>query len=225
MGSPTPSIQQVIDRLISELMRGKTALQIAVGLQAGDPVVLQLAPVFFGMTIDGNLELAQMYASKMYDTHKGAVTINTLIDQCEAQAKSFSHGTEKQALAAVSWCRTAVDSIQTTLRSIRKRRNRALAHLDPRFVTNPTHLNTEAALTIPDLTMVFEQTEKILQRIDAVHSGTIGELKFLGDDDYEVVLELVADAKCTEAAEFTKLYGEKITWPLPAKCKKSTDRV
>ncbi|MFZ0886018.1 MAG: hypothetical protein WAN14_21630 [Candidatus Acidiferrales bacterium] len=215
-----PATQQVINRLINELMRGKTALQIAIGLRAGDAVVLQLAPVFFGLTIDGNLELAQIYASRMYDTHRGTITINALIDRCEEGAKSFDHGTEEQVLAAVSWCRGAVESIQITLEAIRKRRNKALAHLDPRFVANPTYLNTEAALTIPDLTKVFEQTEKILQRIDAVHSGTIGELKYLGHDDYQVVLDLVADAKCAEAAEFEKLYGEKITWPIPAKCKK-----
>lgn len=220
---PRPTVQQIIDRLINELIRGKTALQIAIGLRAGDPVVLQLAPVFFGLTIDGNLGLAQMYAAKMYDTHEGTVTINALIRRCEEEATAFNHGTEEQVLAAVSWCRNAVDSIQTTLKAIRKRRNEALAHLDPRFVANPTYLNAAAALTIPDLTAAFEQTERILQRIDAVHSGTIGALKYLGHDDYKVVLDLVADAKCTEAAEFEKLYREKITWSLPAKCKKNTD--
>jgi hypothetical protein len=187
-----PTTQQIIDRLIHELRDGKTALQIANGLRDGDPIVIQIAPVFFGMTIEGNLYLAQMYAAKMYDTHAGTVAINALIQRCEDEAMIFKHGTEAQVLAAVAWCRETVASIQTTLRAITKRRNQALAHLDPRFVQDPVALNTSAALTISDLVTVFERTGKILQRIDSVHSGTIGGLGYLGSNDYKVVLDLIA---------------------------------
>jgi hypothetical protein len=181
-----PTTQQIIDRLIHELRDGKTALQIANGLRNVDPIVIQIAPVFFGMTIKGNLYLAQMYAAKMYDTHAGTVTINALIQRCEDEAEIFKHGTEAQVLAAAAWCRKTVASIQTTLRAITKLRNQALAHLDPRFVQDPVALNTSAGLTISDVVTVFERTDNILQGIDAVHSGTIGGLGYLGDSDYEV---------------------------------------
>lgn len=194
-GKLVPTIQQIIDRLINEFRRGNTALQIANGLLAGDRGLLERAPVFFGLTIEGNLELAQIYAGRMYDRTKGAITVKILMQRCREQAKHFNHGTESQVLSALSWCADAVESIRPTLESITKRRNKALAHLDPQFVANPTYLNTAAALTIPDLVTVYDTTEKILQRLDAVHSGTIGPLTFLGPDDYRIVLDLLAESR------------------------------
>ena len=219
-GAPMPTIQQTLDRLINEFRHGNTSLQIAVGLRAGDPVILQLAPVFFGMSIEGNLELAQIYAARMYDKTRGAITIETLMQQCEDQAKSFNFGTEEQVFSALSWCSEAIKSIRPALNSIKKRRDKALAHLDPRFVATPTFLNTEASLTIPELETVYKKTEQILQRLDAVHSGTIGPLTFLGPDDYLTVLDLLADAKCREATEYEKEFDTKCDWPLPAKYRK-----
>jgi hypothetical protein len=197
--SQTPDTQRIIDRLIHEFRQGNTALKIAMGLLAADPTVIQIAPVFFGLTIEGNLYLAQMYAAKMYDSHRAAITINTLIQRCEDEAKTFNHATEAKVLEEVAWCREAVASIQTILRAITKRRNQALAHLDPRFVQDPVAFNTSAALTIPDLVTVFERTDKILQRIDAVHSGTIGGLGYLGPNDYKVVLDLITSRKKSAA--------------------------
>ena len=62
-----PSLEQVLKNLIAEVLKGRAALEIAVGLSEGDPVVLSAAPVFFGMAYDGNLELAQLYAARLYD--------------------------------------------------------------------------------------------------------------------------------------------------------------
>ncbi len=40
---------------------------MAKGLLESDPVLLQTAPTFFGLTIDGSVELAQMAIARLYD--------------------------------------------------------------------------------------------------------------------------------------------------------------
>ena len=58
MGKPT--LKQVLDAHKNQVLVGKSYLNIASGLLQADPVILQTAPTFFGLTIDGSLELAQM---------------------------------------------------------------------------------------------------------------------------------------------------------------------
>jgi len=53
---------------------GKSYLAIAKGLLNTDSVLLDGARTFFGLTIDGSLELAQMAIAKLYDRTRGAVT-------------------------------------------------------------------------------------------------------------------------------------------------------
>jgi hypothetical protein len=214
---PNPTIDQMLARLIDEFLRGRTALSIATGLTAADPAVIQTAPVFFGLTHDGLLELSQMYAAKLYDTHRGTITVEFLLTESEQHHKLFKNGQPDEVLDAVSKCRTQIASLAAPLASIKERRNKALAHLDPDFVADPQALNKTAILTIEDLKSVFDETERVLRKIDTLYSGPSGELKYLGQNDYEMALELIADAKCAEAAQYEKLYGEPCTWQLPKK--------
>jgi hypothetical protein len=142
--------------------------------------------------------------------------VPALLDMSEEQAASFKRPDDLPE--AISKCRTQIASLKAPLASIKKRRNKALAHLDPTFVMHPQKLNAAAALTIPDLVRVFDETERIVRTIDNLYSDVVGELRYLGESDYKAVLDLIADAKCAEAAEYEKLSGEPCFWPLPAKC-------
>jgi hypothetical protein len=215
---PQPTIIQILGSLVDEILRGKTALGIAEGLTAADPVVLEAAPVFFWFTRDGLLELAQMYAAKLYDAHKNAVTVLTLLAIAEQQAGSFQNGQPREVRAAIAKAKTQIAGMNIPLASITKRRNEALAHLAPKSVVNRTGLNVTANLTVADLRTVFSETEKIVRTMDTLYSGVTGELRYLGQDDYEAVLDFVAAGKCAEAADYERLSGEKCFWPLPAKC-------
>ena len=50
-----PTLQQILDALKRQILVGKSYLEIAKGLQQADPVILQTAPTFFGLTIDGGI--------------------------------------------------------------------------------------------------------------------------------------------------------------------------
>ena len=70
-------------------MVGKAYFNIARGLLKADPYLLQTAPTFFGLTIDGSLELAQMAVARLYDKTKGAVTIRTMLRYAAEQPSTF----------------------------------------------------------------------------------------------------------------------------------------
>jgi len=72
-------------------------------------------------------------------------------------------------------------------------------------VHSPTWLNAEAPLTISELQNAFKVSEEILKRVDAVFSGTFGGWRFLGGDDFEQVLKLVAKGKQAESDEVERI--------------------
>src|SRR5258705_463147 len=74
-----PTLKQILDALKGQILVGKSYLGIAKGLLSTDPVILDGARTFFGLTINGSLELAQMAIAKLYDRTKGAVTIPAML--------------------------------------------------------------------------------------------------------------------------------------------------
>jgi len=205
----------VLDSIEKEVLAGRACLRIARGLREADPVVFQTAPTFFGLTHDGSLEISQMYAAKLYDTTASAITMKSLLSAAEEQAGSFKNGKPQDIAAAVLKARTQIATLRGPLESIRKRRNEALAHLDPNSVVNPQALSRTAKLTIPDLEKVFDVTEKILLKIASLYDGTGGELKFIGGDDYKTALEYIADAKDAQADAYEAEHNEPAPFPRP----------
>jgi AbiU2 len=212
---PVPTIDQMLDSLKKEVLAGRASLRIARGLREADPVVLQTAPTFFGLTHDGSLEISQMYAAKLYDTTANAITMKSLLSAAGKLAGSFKNARPQDIAAAVLRARRQIATLKVPLESIRKRRNEALAHLDPNSVVNPQALSTAAKLTIPDLEKVFDVTEKIILEIASFYDETGGELKFIGGDDYKMALEYIANAKDAQADAYEAEHNEPAPFARP----------
>ena len=73
--------------------------------------------------------------------------------------------------------------------------DQALAHLDPRTVTNPGVLDANAKLTVADLEEIFEETGTILNEFSRLWQETTSIMRLVDDEDYTSALDLVADAK------------------------------
>jgi hypothetical protein len=82
-----PDIEQIIAALIQQVVVGKAHLAVTKGLIESDPVVLNAAATFFAMTIDAQLFCAQMFAAKLYDKTSGALTMETLLQRAEEEAR------------------------------------------------------------------------------------------------------------------------------------------
>jgi hypothetical protein len=72
-------------------------------------------------------------------------------------------------------------------------------------------------LTIPDLDRAFKQTEEILLELTSLYEGVIGDLRFIGDDDFEVALDWIRRAKCAFIENYEKEFGSW-TGPRPKDC-------
>ena len=205
MGKPT--LKQVLDTLKRQVLVGKSFLGIAKGLLGADPVILDGARTFFGLTLDGSVELAQMAIARLYDKARNTVTVRTMLYQAANEIDLFQRGEHQQKCDGILKSAHRVIDLQPILDAIRVRRNKWLAHLDPDTVRDPAALATKAKLSIPDLDLAFQETEKILLELSSLYEGVIGELQFLGGDDYKVALDWIRKAKCAYIERFEREHG------------------
>jgi hypothetical protein len=208
MGEPT--FNQVLLALKSQVIVGKTYLIVADGLlqsQQDDPVILQTAQVFFGLMINGSLEHAQMSIARLYDVTPGSVTVPRMLEQAKRSTDSFVRGDRQQIADLIAKGEQVVIGLEPVLKAIRMRRNTRLAHLDPRSVADPNAFSEDARLTFPDLRRAFKETEDLLIDICSLHDGTIGDLRFVGGDDYKTVLNNLRRYKCGYIREYERLHG------------------
>jgi len=214
-----PTLKQILEALKHQVLAGKAYLNLAKGLLKADPVLLHTAPTFFGLTADGGLELAQMAIARLYDTTGGAVTIQRMLDRAAQDITSFKRGTQGDVRRVIMDYKKAVLKLEPVLASIRKRRNEWLAHLDPKTVSDPKALAMKAKLTIPELDRTFRKTEGMLIKLSSLHDGTVGELTFIGGDDYEVALDWIRRAKCASIERYEQEWGVgSWTAPRPKDC-------
>jgi hypothetical protein len=213
-----PTLKQTLEVLRRQVLVGKSYVNVARGLLQADPYLLQTAPTFFGLTIDGSLELAQMAVARLYDKTQGAVTIRTMLRAAAKQLSTFQNATPQEAGQVIQKCEQRVIGIEPILKAIRRRRNEWLAHLDPRTVANPATLAARAKLTMPDLEKAFSETEGIVVELFAHHQGVFGELEFIGGDDYKMALDWIRSAKCTFIENYEKEFGEPLPGPRPKDC-------
>ena len=218
MAKPVPTLKQTLEALRRQVLVGKSYLNVAKGLLQVDPYLLQTAPTFFGLTINGSLEWAQMAIARLYDKTKGAVTIPTMLQSARRQLSTFQNATPKEAKEAILKSEKRVIAIQSILDSIRTRRNEWLAHLDPVTVANPAALATRARLTMPDLEKAFSETEGIVVELFARHQGVFGDLEFIGGDDYKTALDWIRSAKCTFIENYEKEFHTTWTDARPKDC-------
>ena len=85
-------------------------------------------------------------------------------------------------------------------------------------MANPASLSAKAKLSIPDLERAFKKTEDILLELSSLYEGVIGELRFLGGDDYKGALNWIRSAKCKFIENYEKEFHVAWTGPRPKDC-------
>lgn len=213
-----PTFKQIVDALKNQVLIGHSYLAVAKGLLEADPVILQTAPTFFGLTTDGALEVAQMALARLYDKTGGAVTIEKMLARATQELGLFQRGSKQEVSTAITNSRHAMEDLKPVLAAIRRRRNEWLTHLDPRTVADPKALAAQAKLTLPDLERAFHETEEILIRLSCLYDGTVGELKFIGGDDYKMAVDWIRRAKCAWIERYEQEFHTEWTGPRPKDC-------
>ena len=208
------TLKQVLDALEHQILIGKTYWAIANGLLKAEPIVYGTAPTFFGLVVDGSLELAQIVVAKLYDRSEQSVTITAMLFQAARQPECFQKAADRhQVDIAILKSTQRVISLRPVLDSIRIRRDKWLAHLDEQSVRDPKSLEAKARLTIEDLKRTFQETEEILRELSHLFDGTIGPIRYVGDDDYKAVLDHVRHSTSSEMKEFKAKFEAQFGHP------------
>jgi hypothetical protein len=108
--------------------------------------------------------------------------------------------------------------LEPTLKSVAKRRNEYLAHLDASTILFPGALSTTAKLTLDELEEIFDETGRILNDVSYLVSDLSSDFTMIGWDDYEHALHLIADAKCAQVRQYEAEFKEKAPFPRPRGC-------
>lgn len=215
--SQSPTLKQILDALKKQVLVGRTYLDTAKGLLSTDPVLIQTAPTFFGMAADGGLELAQMAVARLYDATRKTMSVPRMLKQAEQEAGTFRRSAQ-EVRKAIAECEKIVEGLKPVIASIDERRNGWLAHLDPSTIADPSALAARAKLTLPGLERGFKDTEEIVLKISSLYDGTIGELKYIGNDDYEVALDWIRRARCAYIERYEQESKQKWDGPRPKDC-------
>ncbi|MGB9431838.1 MAG: hypothetical protein WBQ89_06315, partial [Candidatus Acidiferrum sp.] len=216
-------LKRVFEAIEGQILNGKTYLSISKAIRAlleSHPDVFGTAPTFFGLTSEGGLELAQMTVARLYDRSRSgldrAVTIRRMLEQSKREIRSFKYGDETEVNEAIAKAGKTVQGLEPILAAIKHRRNEWFAHLDVRTVANSQESNDRAKLTIADLERAFRETEEIVGNLTHLFDGAIGELRYLGGDDYRGMLERIRHSIVTEKEVFDAVFGKHLGDPPPA---------
>ena len=220
--SARPSLEQIVNSLTGEVIFGRTHLKIAKAIRAADPVVVHTARTFFGLTHDAHMDAAQMYAAKLYDKAQRTITVRSALAEAERVAGSFSNASAQEVREIVAAAEVQIGGFEKTLSVLEDRRNEYLAHLDPKTILDPTDLNSRATLTMSELDDLFVETGNILNDISQFHHGSLSALELVDSDDYKNALQLIAEAKCSQADAFEKEFHEPWPYERPEICSKES---
>ena len=195
LGNPkksNPTLKDLLSTLTTEVVLARTHLGIAKRLRAARPVVLSAAPTFFAVTHNAHLDAAQMYAAKLYDKTKNAITVRTVLDEAEHVAGSFPNSSPQDVRRIVCAARSRIVKFESTLSALENRRNEYLAHLDVKTIADQTALYTRASLTFDGLDNLLVETGNILNDISQLYDGTLAVLELPDSDDCEKILRLIS---------------------------------
>ncbi len=167
------------------------------------------------MTIDAHLFVALMYAARIHDDQRNATTIQTLLER--AVVSSAKHGTATEVHAAIKSAKHTLKILGRELKRPDTWRNRRLAH-NQTLMTDPAFTTMEAKKESGDLRAIYEGTGKILNEFSRLYRDVYAVLDIIGQDDYATVLEFVSDAKCEQAKEYEREFGEPAPFPRPKNC-------
>jgi hypothetical protein len=103
-----PDFRKVFDRVRNQVVMGNAHLDLWKGLsrRLGDEkrLVVNTAPTFFGLTLESHLNAAFLYAAKVFDTHRGSLTLRAILRYAEAERNTLkpSHASTKPSATVAS---------------------------------------------------------------------------------------------------------------------------
>jgi hypothetical protein len=200
------------ERVRNQVLMGNAHLELWLRLSkrlGSDPkrLAANAAPTFFGMTLESHLNTAFLYAARIFDTHRDALTLRTILVRASNNRGSLSAVAAVEIDAHIKNSEGKFTELEASLRAVRTRRDKVLAHLDPKVLSEPDEVAKESEITVDELQKIFVVAWEILNGVSDPYWGLSASLKLIDVDDYETALDLIEAAKKRQLAEIEAKFG------------------
>jgi hypothetical protein len=216
MGTPAPTTQQPLDigralhGLFNEVISGTAHLNAAKSLAEAAksrPAIMRASPSFFNLTTHAHLEVAQLHAARLFDTHDDCAAIPWLLKQAKYRREEFSFRTADELDEVIKEAERVCAAKASVLTALKHRRDRWLAHLDKKTIRDPEQFAKDTKLTYPELEDLLASAGQILNTMADLR-GEAGYLIFGEDyDDLSHTLDLVEKGVQANAQELERRIG------------------
>src|SRR5579863_1852755 len=211
-GPRGPAHQMAVFRKKFESLRwqvvlGNAHLQLWKGLSErlfsdSKRLALNVAPTFFGMTIQSHLDSAFLYAARIFDADKRSHTLEKVLDSAAGLRTSLSRERRLLLDESLTAAPGEIARLQFALQAVRVRRDKMLAHLDPDMVRDPHKIIGKGTITLQELQSIFDAAWTILNGVYSAFWELTFSLKLSDIDDYDSVINYVEMAKKLERARY-----------------------
>ena len=160
--------------ILSGLLEKVSELDQKVGvlhalLDEQSPESLRAAPVIYGPLGECLLSDILLTLAKLYD-RKADRSVFRLLSTAQQAEIPWKTALEASALSRHD---AMIKDLNTTLNSIRSRRNKAIAHYDKVYFDAPTRLEDDFPLSAREVIAVLEATQKILSEHSLCFDGSL----------------------------------------------------
>lgn len=191
----TPSGQKardIIGHLAHQLAKGWGAFLVAKRIheiQASKRI--NCVHYFFGITEESCIESAILALSRVIVSHDDSINIQYLLNYAEQNHQIFSRAGRQEIMDRVQQHREQLNAISSLIANIKEQRDRTVAHLDRKHITNPSAVYTHPPLNYREVENTFGLLLSIINtysgymspseeiRLDNIDSGVIEDLNYL----------------------------------------------
>ena len=183
-----------LDQLIATVMQGRTCVQISRRLGAvlhDDKDFAATGYLFWNASGAALSAIAQLWAFKLFDEDKAALTIHRILKEAEGLKHQFPHRTSAQVEAMIKMAYAKMVSSAARRKRIRDKRNNLIAHLNRQVVTNPSDFGSGYIVRWSDLLAEFDLAASILDDLCLATCNVAPSYEVVGADDMENVISLI----------------------------------
>ena len=165
-------------------------LYIYLKNQHGDRLdILNISPAFFGLTENALLDSASIRLSRLYDSHKGTVTIKKLLNYVEQNRKKiFDESDQTAIIGHIKKDKDKFEGFNENINSLKKFRDTSLAHNDYCKLDERLDVWAEENMVIKYIRDLIAFGQDLINNYSRYSSNTAHSIKVTNKLDVENIL-------------------------------------
>jgi AbiU2 len=201
--------KKIFEHVRDLVLYGDAHLRIWEGLakeiNRENAVVGNTAPTFFGLTLEAHLDRALLNAAKTFDGHRDALNLRKVLNCAGESKRTLAGKNEKRLSELFPEAERQLKEIEANLSAIQTRRDKMIAHLDRKTISDPQKVIADSRITLDQLKEVYAVAWKIIQEVSTIFWNETPLLPLADVDDYEWPLSLIRNEKKRQFDDLRKL--------------------